>query len=188
MNPERKERIVVDVLNRALEPRVVEPREGFEQRILANLATAPAPRPRWRWVWAPALVAVAVLAIVIGARLVHREPAAPQVVKNTVETPKQEVAVPVQREEPQVARKHFPRNVARQAVVARAEPLPRQSVFPAAVPATSEELALMMMLQNRPGQVAVVAQDQAVDREKVQKYFETGESPLAPPAPAQNMR
>ena len=40
----------------------------------------------------------------------------------------------------------------------------------------------------RPGQVAVVAQDQAVDGEKVQKYFETGESPLAPPAPAQNMR
>src|SRR5579884_472422 len=92
MDRQRKERIVDDVLNRALGPQLVEPRQGLEGRILANLATMPPRRPWWRWMWVPALAAAALLAIAIGIRMMQHEAPKPIEAQKTVEAPKQEVA------------------------------------------------------------------------------------------------
>jgi hypothetical protein len=199
MNREERERLVDGVLDRALGPQAVEPRPGLEERILANLP-AHAPRPWWQWMWIPALAAAAVLAIVIGMRVMHEETPQPVQVRNTVETPKQEVATKL--EAPMVKKAEPPRVIAKRVPprqmlseqkveIARAIPsqeLPRQAVFPAPQPLTEQERLLLAFVNRQRPQAELVASEQQAEREKVQKYFETGEAPVAPPTPAQTMR
>jgi hypothetical protein len=199
MNREERERLVDGVLDRALGPQAVEPRPGLEERILANLP-AHAPRPWWQWMWIPALAAAAVLAIVIGMRLMQKETPQPVRAKKTVETPQQEVAT--RPEAPVVKKATPPRVIAKQASrrrmvagpkveFARATPsqeLPRQAVFPALLPLTEQERLLLAFVNRQRPQAELVASEQQAEREKVQKYFETGEAPVAQPTPAQPMR
>lgn len=194
MNPERKERIVDSMLDRALGPQPVEPRAGFEERLLANLASQPQRHPWWQWMWVPALAAATLLAVVIGMKVLHREPAVPQVVQKTVETPKQQkvaVAPPVAP----AAAPSSPRrnglargNTAQTMVIARTTPLPKQDVFPSPVPLTEQERLLLALMRRTPNEAKLVAIEQQAERERIQKYFETGEPPAASPAPAQTMR
>jgi hypothetical protein len=199
MNREERERLVDGVLDRALGPQAVEPRTGLEERILAKLPAAPA-RRWWQWMWIPALAAAAVLAVVIGMRLMHQEAPQPVQAKKAVETPKQEVAA--RPDAPMVKKATPPRVIAKQAPwrrmvagpkveIARAIPsqeLPRQAVFPAPLPLTEQERLLLAFVRHQRPQAELVASEQQAERERVQKYFETGEAPVAQPTPAQTMR
>lgn len=201
MNREERERLVDGALGRALGPQAVEPRPGLEDRILANLpAQAAARRPWWEWIWIPALAAAAVLAIVIGMRVMEKQSPAPQQVKKSVEVPKQDVAK--RPEGPVIKKATPPRVIAKQAPgrrmvagpkveIARATPsheYPRQAVFPAPLPLTDQERLLLAFVNRQRPQAELMAAEQQADREKVRKYFETGEAPVAQPTPAQTMR
>ena len=194
MNRAERERLVDSALDRALGPEAIEPREGIEQRILANLATVPQPRPWWRWMWVPAMAAAAVLAVVIGVRVMHREPAAPQVVHKNVETPKEkkvEVAPRVAPAAPSLSPRRnvlAHKNPARNVEIAKAGPLPKQDVFPSPVPLTEQEGLLLALMRRKPEEAKLIAIEQQAERERIQKYFETGDPPAAPPSPAQTMR
>lgn len=184
MDPQRKERIVDEVLDRALGPQLVEPRAGLEERILANLASQPQRRPWWRWIWVPALAAAAVLAVVIGIRVMHREVVAPTQANKTVPTPKQQVAempTPVKPER-QVAKHVAPRLSApqRSVTLAKAEPQPpRLDVFPTPVPLSDQERLLLALSRRQRGEVEIAANSQSAERERAQKYFDTGYAPEA---------
>jgi hypothetical protein len=194
MNPNERERLVDAVLDRALGPQRVEPRAGLEQRILANLPKEVERRRWWRWMWVPAVAAAAVLAVVIGMSIY--KPAEP-VVSNpgtggtiaAVPTTPHETTRRVQP--PRVVAKHVVpvgRVAGRNAELTRATPaqaLPRQAVFPAPVPLTDQERLLLALVNRHRPEAELVAKEQQVQAEKVQKYFETGEAPVGQPTPAQ---
>lgn len=199
MDPKERERLVDSVLDRALRPQLVEPRPGLEERILANLPTQPQRGPWWQWMWIPALAAAALLAVVIGMRVLHREAPAPIESKKTVQQPKQEIAV---RPEPPARDSVAPRKEVathsgstsarkpRAEVVAAAlrQDLPRQAVFPAPVPLTDQERLLLALVNRQRPEAELLAAEQQAQRERVQKYFETGEVPETQPITAQPMR
>ncbi len=197
MNREERERLVDSALDWALGPRLVEPREGLEQRIVANLATAPQPRLWWRWMWVPALAAAAVLALVIGMRVMRREAPAQQQAQKTVEAPKPEIAVkqspsvpqPMQRRQAAVHIAPKTANAPKtQIAVAQRQELPRQAVFPSPTPLTEQERLLLALVNRQRPQAEQIAAEQQAQRESFQKYLETGEAPVPPPTPAQPMR
>lgn len=188
MDREQRERLVEGVLARALGPKSVEPRDGFEGRLLATLAAQPERRSWWRWWWVPALAAAAVLAIVIGIRTTRR-PAPVIETHRTTAPPEQPVVVakvPV-----------APSTVVRHRVVRRVHPhvqlahattnLPKQDVFPTPVPATEQEALLLALVQRRPRQVQLIALEQEAQRVRTQKFFDSGDGPEEP-ATAQQMR
>jgi len=198
MNREQRERLVDGALARALGQEKIDPRDGFEQRLLANLAAQPEPRPWWRWRWIPTLAAATVLAIAIVV-LVTRTPA-PQVIETKEGTAaailsnsaagaphiapvKPPVPPPALRRDVWVRRHHAPAVVA-----AKGAPLPKQDVFPAPLPLTEQERLLLALVRHQPAQARMMAEDQQAERDRVQKYFETGEAPAAQPTPAQDMR
>ena len=196
MNGAERERLVDSVLDRALGPQRVEPRAGFEERILANLPKEGERRPWWRWMWVPALAATALLAVVIGIRLMNPEPQAPVQVKKTNAVPNPEVATkpqvgiqpPVERRR-QIATRGDRSASAPPVTIAKSEPpLPRQTVFPSPVPLTEQEQLLLAFVNRQRPQAELVAAEQQADRERIQKYFETGEVPEAKPIAAQPMR
>ena len=187
MNHEERERLVESVLDRALSPRLVEPRAGFEDRILANLPAQPERRPWWRWMWIPALAAAVVLAVVIGMRVMHREPpAAVQAIK-TVEAPKQEATV--KPEATAIKQLQSPRALPRARVqIARVTPaLPKQGVFPSPMPMTDQERLLLALVRRNPEQAKAIAVEQQAEHERIQKYLERGEASDSP-STAQQMR
>jgi hypothetical protein len=193
MNREERERLVDNVLDRALGPQMVEPRDQLEERILANLPAEPHERPWWQWMWIPALAAATVLAIVIGARVMHRETPPPQRANKTLASPTHQAAVKPEspvvrqvRQQPVISKRasHPKTEVA----VAKVPNLPRQDVFPAPVPLTEQERLLLALVRGQRPQAELLAAEQQVQRERVQKYFETGEVPATQPTPAQPMR
>jgi hypothetical protein len=199
MNPEERERLVDSILDRALGPQIVEPREGLEERILAKLPAEPQRRRWWQWMWLPALAAAAILAVVIGMRVLHRDAPAPIESKKTVEQPKQEMAVRPELPTREaiaprraVATQTRPKLAAKpKFAVAAAQPqqaLPRQAVFPAPVPLTDQERLLLALVNRQRPEAELLAAEQQAQREKVQKYFETGEVPETQPITAQPMR
>ncbi len=188
MNSDDRDRMLDRLLDGALATQHVEPREGLEQRILANLRAQPARRLTWRWMWIPAAVAAAVL-LIAGLRLMRR----PDAAGNPLAT--ENVAAPAippkQPERPVVATKHRPPiSAAHRAItVAKAAPaLPRQDTFPSPVALTQEEKMMLALLRRNRSEAVLVAQTQQSEREKVQKYFETGKAPEPQPEPAQPMR
>ena len=198
MERTQRERLVDSALDRALGPQSVEPRTGFEERILAHLAAAPQPRPWWRWLWIPALAAAAVLSVVIGLRWMQRETPPPVQAQKTVEAPIPEAAGKTPRNEgllspPAIAKHTSPRrrNAAASVEAAStrsAQDLPRQAAFPVPVPLTEQERLLLSLVNRQRPQAVLLAAEQQAEREKVQKYFETGEVSAAQPIPAQPMR
>ncbi len=193
MNPHERERLVDSALDRALGPQRVEPRTGMEGRILANLQSQPERRPWWRWMWVPALAAAAVLAVVIGMRVMHIETPAPVQVKNTIESPKPEVAT---RPQPPVAERNtnaIPRRKGPRPPMAKARvetarampPAPKQEVFPSPLPTTEQERLLLALVRQHPEQAKAVAIEQQAERERVQKYLETGDVSAEPTRPQQ---
>ena len=193
MNREERERIVDSVLDRALGPQLVEPRAGFEDRILANLSARPEQRPWWRWMWIPALAAAAVLAIVIGMRMTHQESPKPVEAKHTVETPKPEVATQPRShdvhqapEQRVVAHRTAPRpSNPREIVIAKTEQqpsLPRMDVFPSRGTLTPEEKLLVAFVRQQPTHARAIALEQEARAEEVQKYMDKGEVPVARPS------
>ena len=184
MNGAERERLVDSALDRALGPQLVEPRDGFEERILANLPKEVARRPWWQWMWIPALAAVALLAVVIGMRVMHREAPAPQIVNRTVEAPQQQVAVKPQTPAPQAVRPHrqlakTTPQVAPKVVItsASSDALPRMNVFPSPSPLSEQERLLLALSRRQRGEVEIAANTQSAERERAQKYFDTGYAP-----------
>jgi hypothetical protein len=194
MNPKECERLVDATLDRALGPQLVEPRTGMEERILANLPKEVERRPWWQWMWIPALAVAAVLAVVIGMRITSQETPAPQIVKKAVERPKQDRVAegdltPQNPVQTRTVSKRPARHVSpKTLVVAAAAPLPRQNVFPTSVPLTDQERLLLAFVNHQRPQAEMVAVEQQSEREKAQKYFESGEAPVAAPTQAQPMR
>ena len=195
MDRERKERIVDDVLNRALGPELVEPRDGFEQRILAKLATEPQRRRWWRWVWVPAIAAAAVLAIVMGLRMIERPTSKPMEANKAVGAPKQEVATKPRTPDNYTSaralvakHKSAKPTTKAQVLVASTSALPRMDVFPAPAPLTEQERLLLALVNRQRPQAELLAAEQQAERDKAQKYFETGEAPAVTPVAAQPMR
>lgn len=185
MDREQRERLVEGALARALAPKDVEPRAGFEDRVLANLATQPQKRAWWRWLWVPAVAAVAVIAIAIGMRTVNRP--APQVI-DAQQNPRIKTLPAV----PQVAAQSTrhavvvkKRTIAhtRGVQLARATPattLPKQDVFPTPVPMTEQEHLLLALVRHRPEQAKLIAAEQRAERQRVERYLETGEASAEP--------
>lgn len=184
MKYEERERMVDRLLNEALGPQQVEPRPGLEDRIIAGLQAQPAPRRWWRWAWVP--VAAAVI-VAIGLYVTRQpQPVAPPVARTAPSTVPAVAPTPVPQ--PVVAQKPRPRRLVKPPVVMAARQLPRQQVFPSPVPLTEEEKLLLALRSRHPAEVIEVAQAQQNEREKVQKYVETGEAPEPQPAPAREMR
>ena len=188
MNPKERERLVDQVLDRALGPQLVEPRPGLEERILANLPAQPEQRPWWRWMWIPALAAAAVLALVIGMRVLQRPAVPSQQVQKTIERPKQEIATKPQPPSVQqtiepkrlVAKRSAPRMSPQPTTVAVAEP--RLDVFPSRGTLTPEERLLVAFVRQQPLHARTVALEQAAHSEEVQKYLEKGQVPAVGPS------
>lgn len=188
MKYEERERMVDRLLDQALSPQPVEPRPGLEERILAGLHAQPAPRPWWQWAWIPVTAAVIVA---VGLYVTRRpQPVATPVARTAPAiTPAVTPAVaPEPAPQPVGAQKTRLRPAARPRVVMAATPLPRQEVFPSPVPLTAEEQLLLALRSRHPAEVVDVAQAQQNEREKIQKYVETGEAPGPQPAPAREMR
>ena len=189
MNREERERVVDGALARALRPENAEPRDGFEDRLLANLAAQPQRRPWWRWLWVPALAAAAVLAVMLAMRTTRRpEPAVDA--HRTTPSPEQPVIVaktPVQS--PQVVRrKAIHRTQAHvQLAHATAPTLPKQEVFPTPVPMTDQERLLLALVRRHPLRAQEIAAGQEADRQQIQKYLESIDA-SEQPATAQPMR
>jgi hypothetical protein len=189
MNREERERMVDRLLDGALTAQNAEPREGLEERILANLRTQPERHPWRRWLWAPALAAAAIL-IAAGLHLARRTPApaTPQVTRRQPPANVRRDAE-AQRQVATVQPHHVPRSGSRRVprpspVLARAGKLPRQDVFPSPAPLTPEEQLLLALVRDNRPEAVNLAQAQQSERERVQKYFETGEAPVAVPAAA----
>ncbi|MGH9523712.1 MAG: hypothetical protein ACRD3E_14380 [Terriglobales bacterium] len=191
MNREERERMVDGALARALAPRQVEPRDRFEERLLANLAAQPERRPWWRWVWVPALAAVVVIAIALGIHALRRPANVIETRGNTPppEQPVETAKAPAQR--PQVVRHKAVRRVQPHVQLAHANPapiiLPKQDVFPTPVPMTGQERLLLALVHRRPQQAKEIAEEQETYRQRVQTYFESG-VPSGEPDTAQRMR
>jgi hypothetical protein len=192
MNPKERERLVDSLLDRELGPQLVEPRPGLEERILANLAAQPERHPWWQRMWIPALAATTVLAVVIGISMYRPTPQSPVYTPETGGTiaamptaPKGTTTTTVQP--PHGIAKH----VGPKRTVAVAQPtqaLPRQAVFPAPVPLTDQERLLLAFVNRQRPQAELIAAEQQAERERIRKYFETGEVPETKPIPAQPMR
>lgn len=190
MNREERERRVDATLERALGPQSIEPRLGFEERLLANLAAQPERRPWWRWMWVPALAAAAVIAILIGVQMTRRT--APVIVSNRTNAPPEQPAVIAKAPAPpsKIVRHKVAQHVQPRVEVARAanaqQDLPKQDVFPAPVPMTEQEHLLLALIRRRPQQVQKIAAEQEADRQQIQKYLESG-FPSGEPGKAQQL-
>jgi hypothetical protein len=193
MDHAERERIVDHALDRALGTKMVEPRPGLEERILANLPAQREPRAWWRWMWIPALAAVALLAIAIGMKMTQRESPKPVEAKRTVETPKPEVATQQKSHdarkapEPRVVAHRNPqrRSNPQEIVIAKAEQqpsLPRMDVFPSRGTLTPEEKLLVAFVRQQPSHARSVALEQEARAEEVQKFLEKGQVPAAGPS------
>ena len=190
MKREERERLVDGALARALAPKQIEPRQGFEKRLLAGIAAQPERRAWWRWVWVPTLAAAAVLAIVTGMRLTRRPVPVIDTHRTTApaEQPVVTARVPVEPAHAPVVRKKHVRRVQPHVEQARATPpLPKQDVFPTPVPVTDQERLLRALVRRRPQQAREIADQQETDRQQIQKYLESG-VPSGEPVPAQQMR
>jgi hypothetical protein len=190
MKSEDRDRLLDRLLDGALAAQHVEPREGLEQRILANLRARPTTRPWWRWIWVPAALAAAVL-LILGLRVMRR----PEPVGNpaiATPAPIAPVPSPKQPEAPAAMAKHrAPRGSSprtRTVAAIAAPPLPRRETFPSPTPLTAEERMMLTLVRHNRTEAVLVAQTQENEREKVQKYFETGKAPEPQPEPAQPMR
>src|SRR2546423_20353 len=97
MQSERLERL----LDAALAHRAqAEPLAGYEERLLARLATAEAPVERLRWLpWLAFAAAAVVIAIVVTVALSHRKPEQPQqlVHREVVPAPQPKQIAPIER-------------------------------------------------------------------------------------------
>jgi hypothetical protein len=193
MNREERERLVDGALARALSPEAAEPRTGFEQRLLANLAAQPERGPSSRWLWVAALAAAAVLAIaiVVIVQAMRRPVSVIETHRNTVPSEQPLATAKAPNRLPQVPRPRVNRPVRPPVQLAGATPastdLPRQEVFPTPVPATEQEYMLLALVHRRPRQVREIAAEQAAERVRTQKFFDSGDGPDEP-ATAQQMR
>ena len=183
-----------DLLDRGLrEYSRVNPRDGLEQRVLANLRAQPEPRPWWR-MWVPALAAAAVIVVVVALAIRTPKPQptiahteSPAASQPTVHAP----APPAVQASQAPSMAHRQRVAAVQAPGVRqkapqrvetAQALPRLDTFPSSAPITEEEKLLMSFYRSARGEAIEVAQSQSSERQRVEKYFESGEPPQAPPA------
>ncbi len=191
MNREQRELLVDRLLNEALAAQPAEPRAGLEERILANLRAQPHPRPWWQW--APLSVgaaAVVLLAVLFGVWHGSQTRVPESEVRVAERAPA--VAPPTAPAAPLVARHDQPKRaaakprVAATTTVARAEP--RGAVFPSPVPLTPEEQLLIALAQRNRCEALLIARNQDVERDRMQKYFDTGEAPAPEPVPATNSR
>ena len=184
MSPDDRDRMLNRLIDSALAGQHVEPREGLEQRILANLRAQPALRPWWRWMWVPAVVAAALL-LIAGLRVIRTsEPRSKPVIVE-----KAPPAVTTPQAPVMVAGRPAPHPAPRRVVATAATPsLPRQQTFPSPAPLSEEETMLLALLRRNRAEAVLVAQTQESERERIQKYIETGQAPEPKPEPAQPMR
>jgi hypothetical protein len=190
MNREERERMVDRLLNQALAPQDVEPREGLEGRILANLRAQPEPRRWWKWAWALAAVGAAVvLLIVILKPAPQGQPTQAPVVAGQKPAPPLPAPLKSISPAPAVAQRKPARAVTLPpraiTVAAKRASQPRLAVFPSPTPLTPEEKMLLTLLQRNPSEAVLVAREQAMEWERVLKTLQTEETPSAP---AEDMR
>ncbi len=149
-----------------------EPRNGLEQRILANLAEHSTRRaPVWnRLLWTASACAAA-LAFVIGISLLHQNkrpanpPAAHIAVPTHVPTQVPQLTAAISQTPPTRKRSH---SAATRAVTTKVSS-PRQSHFPALAAPTEQELLLIAYLNATPThELLAVAAEQQQWRERVQ--------------------
>jgi hypothetical protein len=147
----------------------VEPREGLEERVLANLRAERTRVPERSW-WHWGFAAVAAV-LVIGAVLAWRtaKPSHTVLVNRPAETQ------PAPKQAPQTANAgedvpaHVPpmRKQSRRPVSTKLAANPKQDVFPSPQPLTEEELALARYVRNFPGDAKLVAQAQEASEREV---------------------
>jgi len=147
----------------------VEPREGLNKRIMANLCAKPksAVRIWWRWGLGVGAVAVVAVALALAWRSVSTRP--PEITQH------KRVVAPSAPEAPQIAHHdrdvvtplHSPirRKVALRPRVEVVATAPKLDVFPSPHPLSDQELALARYAKNFPADAKVVAEKQA-DSEK----------------------
>lgn len=182
-----------------------EPRDGLEERIVANLRSQPEPRPWWR-VWAPALAAVAVIAIVAAVALRPNRPTTngprPNVASGSsgqAHTPSSQSAAsaiasasspgpPVSENHGRVRRGSVWHGSEIRATHARGAPrspidaaqaLPRMAVFPAPTPLTEQERLVLALMRQAPSEAAQLAQTQETQRARAEYYLQNGTFPEA---------
>lgn len=192
MNGEERKRRVDGALERALAPEHVNPRSGFEERLLANLAAEPERRPWWRWVWVPALAAAALVAIVFGIQAMRRttprviesqknSPAAqqtPNVVALDATVPPKttttnRASAAAKQHGPVVAwAKHSPHiNTESRRGVVVARTLVRSRPFTAA-PLTESERAMLAMLRQNPNEAGLLSERQQESNKQAEQFME----------------
>jgi hypothetical protein len=147
----------------------VEPREGLEERVLANLRAERARAPErswWRWGFA---AGAAVL--VIGAVLAWRTAKPSHTVR--VNRPAETQPAPTQAPQTANAGEDVPERVppmrkqSRRPVSTKLAANPKLDVFPSPRPLTEEELALARYVRNFPSDAKLVAQAQEASEREV---------------------
>lgn len=194
-----------DLLDRGLRGYAqVEPRDGLEGRILANLQAQPAQQRRW-WIWVPALAGAMALLLLAWTLRPHQEagaraPAPTQSAAQRNGTSPATIATanpapaPVAQNAATVASAltHSPagRTPRRRTRVAPTEEvataLPRMDTFPAPAPLSEEERLLLSFYRSNRNEAVETAHAQSAERARVEKYFTTGEPPSAPPEAPQD--
>jgi hypothetical protein len=157
-----------------------EPRAGLEDRILANLRSAPVPSPRIAWWMWPAVAAAVIVVAITGSLLwkprtpvkniqARTAPIVKPVLTKSIEIAEakdlaandtQSVSIPSPRIKHHDAR--------RQAVAAAAKP-PKLDQFPSPQPLSQEELALVKYVKQFPQDATLVAQAQEQYAKEIEK-------------------
>lgn len=181
----------------------IEPRDGLEERIVANLRGQPEPRRWWR-VWIPALAAVAVIAIVGAVGLRPNRPTTngpePSVASGSsgqAHSPGSQPAAsaiasasspgqPVAGNHGRVGRgsmwhgsdsRTTQARVVPRSPIHAAQALPRMAVFPAPTPLTEQERLVLALMRHAPEVAAQVGEIQEMQRERADYYLRNGSFP-----------
>ena len=158
----------------------VEPRPGFESRLLASLSAQRRNRTRAAWAWTLSGAAVAVLFLVIFLRPGverHESPANNESVANVAHTISRQAQPKVLTAEALSAPSeyHQPHNMTHAARVASGDP--RLTHFPSVRPLDPQELALARYAVNYPAEAELVAKEQEnfdAETQKAEQAAETG--------------
>ncbi len=169
-----------------------EPRNGLEQRILANLAEHSTRRaPVWnRLLWTASACAAA-LAFVIGISLLHQNkrpanpPAAHIAVPTNIQAQVPKLTSSISQPRPTTKGSRIPAT----RVIAKQVSSPHQSHFPALTGPTEQELLLMAYLNATPmHELLAVAAEQQQWRERVKNTLQPDEQTPAPAREVNDLR
>jgi len=149
----------------------VEPRIGFEDRILANLRSknAAPPQTLWRWSWATAAAAIVIIAGLLAwrsSRPSHPVIANHPAVENNSGNPVHKVASAPTKPEPSPSHRSGPQSSTRPPL-ATSTAYPKLDVFPSPQPLSEAELALAQYVRSFPSDAKKVAQAQAESEKEI---------------------